>query len=278
MKSVMMKYDAESVRWMGYHTAVKNFFESVASLPNIPGYKGVGSDSQNVKVIYATPSSAFTKYVMPMVNGLTQRPIITFYLSSEETINELAGTPFLINQVYYKEGDDYRRASFRRPLMKSLTYTCNIFTTKMSDCDYILTLLELSCDKFKPYSCRVNGRPTQFYLDNVETGTPTDYEGKKFISSSFVITTPMASIFPAEIETDVDVIKTINTYLSDDTLVIPDNMYSIVEQPLKKDLELYYEKTDSGFILTKDTEIVTGKTYYIINEKYNILNSYIKNS
>ena len=276
MKSVMMKYDAESVRWMGYHTAVKNFFESVASLPNIPGYKGIGSEDQNIKVIYATPSSAFTKYVVPMVNGLTQRPIITFYLSNEETINDLAGTPFLINQVYYKEGDNYKKATFRRPLMKTLTYTCNIFTTKMSDCDYILTLLELSCDKFKPYSCRVNGRPTQFYLDNVETGTPTDYEGKKFISSSFVITTPLASIFPVEIETDVDIIKTVNTYLSDDVLVIPETMYSKVDKPLKKNLRSYYEKTETGYVLTSDDKVVTGKDYYTINEKYNALSDYIE--
>lgn len=276
MKNLMIEYDAESVRWMGYHTALKSFFEAVAGLPNVPSNdeKGFG---KNMKVIYATPSSAFTKHVMPMVNGLVQRPIISYYLSSEETVNEVAGSPFLINNFYYeKEGGGYIKRSFTRPLMKSLTYTCNVFTTKMSDCDYILTLLELNCNKFRPYSCRVNGKPTQFYLDNVETGTPTDYEGKKFISSSFTVTVPLATIAPVEIETDTDIIKTIYTYLSEDVIVIPDEMYSAVENPIKSDLGKYYEKIDSKYVPTADTEIEVGKTYYIKNEKYTVLSEYIK--
>ena len=224
MKNVMIEYDAESVRWMGYHTALKKFFEGVAGLPNVPENEDK-TYGKNVKVIYATPSSAFTKYVIPLVNGLTQRPIITYYLSSEETIDDVSGSPFLIHSIYHvDENGNATKESFTRPLMKSLTYTCNIFTTKMSDCDYLLTLLELACNKFRPYSCRVNGRPAQYYLDNVETGTPTDYEGKKFISSSFVITVPLASIFPSEIETDVDVIKRVNAYLtdSDEVVTVPE--------------------------------------------------------
>lgn len=220
MKNIMIEYDAENVRWMGYHTALKGFFESVAGLPNVPKNEDE-THGKNVKVIYATPSSAFTKYVMPLVNGLTQRPIITFYLSGEETLDEVTGTFALINRYYYKDGDDYKSVSFSRPLMKKLTYKCNIFTTKMSDCDYLLTLLEINCNKFKPFSCKVNGRPAQFYLDGVETGTPTDYEGKKFINSSFEITVPLASIFPAEIETDVGVIKKINSYLYGEVDTIP---------------------------------------------------------
>jgi len=222
MKNVMIEYDAESVRWMGYHMALKKFFESVADLPNVP-VNDEKPFEKNVKVIYATPSSAFTKHVVPLVNGLTQRPIISYYLSSEETLNEVAGTPFLINKFYdVDENGNATKISFTRPLMKSLTYTCNIFTTKMSDCDYLLTLLELNCNKFKPYSCKVNGRPTQFYLDDVETSTPTDYEGKKLISSTFKISTPLASIFPAEIETDSAIIKKINAYLSGEVVTIPD--------------------------------------------------------
>lgn len=272
----MIEYDAESVRWMGYHTALKSFFEAVAGLPNIPANEKDGS-GKNLKVIYATPSSAFTKHVMPMINGLVQRPIISYYLESEETLNEVSGSPFLINRFYYKdENGDFVRKSFTRPLMKSLTYKCNIFTTKMSDCDYVLTLLELNCNKFKPFSCKVNGRPAQFYLDDVETGTPTDYEGKKFINSSFTISVPLAMIAPAEIETDVAVIKTINTYLSDDVLIIPEEMYTAVSSPSEANLASYFEKEDSGFVLTSDTELNNEKTYYVENEKYAVLNKYIE--
>jgi hypothetical protein len=221
MKNVLIEYDAENVRCMGYHTALKGFFESVAGLPNVPKNEDE-THGKNVKVIYATPSSAFAKYVMPLINGVTQRPIITFYLSSEETIDDVSGSPFIIHHLYYNDKDgNMVRESFSRPLMKSLTYTCNIFTTKMSDCDYLLTLLEMACNKFRPFNCRVNGRPAQFYLDGVETGTPTDYEGKKFINSSFKITVPLASVFPSEIETDVDVIKKINAYLADESTTIP---------------------------------------------------------
>lgn len=281
MKNLMIEYDAESVRWMGYHTALKGFFESVAGLPNIPKNEENGY-GKNMKVVYATPSSAFTKYVMPMVNGLVQRPLITYYLSSEEAVNDVGGSPFLINNFYYKgEDGNYIKKSFTRPLMKSLTYTCNIFTTKMSDCDYILTLLELNCNKFKPFSCKVNNKPAQFYLDGVETGTPTDYEGKKFISSSFTMTVPLAMIAPVEIETNVDVIKTIYTYLYDDVLIVPegleserienlkkyikelDEMYCEVNEPLEEKLPEYYEFTEHEFKPTEDRNIVEGKTYYI---------------
>jgi len=226
MKNLLIEYDAENVRWMGYHTALKRFFESVAGLPNVPENEE-SPYGKNVKIIYATPSSAFTKHVIPLVNGLTQRPIISYYLSGEETINDVSGSPFLIHNIYHvDEKGNATKESFTRPLMKSLTYTCNVFTTKMSDCDYLLTLLEMACNKFRPYSCRVNGRPAQYYLDNVETGTPTDYEGKKFISSSFTITVPLASIFPSEIETDVDVIKRINAYLTDEVVTIPEEPVS----------------------------------------------------
>lgn len=270
MKNLMIDYDAESVRWMGYHMALKKFFESVAGLPNIPANEEDGVYGKNVKVIYATPSSAFTKYVMPMINGLTQRPIITYYLSGEETINDVSGSPFLINNFFYEDGHGgYIKKSFTRPLMKSLTYTCNIFTTKMSDCDYILTLLELNCNKFRPFSCRVNNKPTQFYLDNVETGTPTDYEGKKFISSSFTVTVPLAMIAPVEIETNVDVIKSIYAYLSGDTLVIPE-LYLEVKEPVEEDLDKYFEKDGEVFKLTKDTKIVKNKNYYIKNENISL--------
>ena len=278
MKNIMIDYDAESVRWMGYHTALKKFFEEAAGLPNIPENEKEGPYGKNLKVIYATPSSAFTKYVMPMVNGLVQRPIITYYLSGEETLDEVAGSPFLINNFYFKdEKGNYAKRSFTRPLMKSLTYTCNIFTTKMSDCDYILTLLELNCNKFRPFSCKVNNKPAQFYLDNIQTGTPTDYEGKKFISSSFSVTVPLAMVAPVEIETDVDIIKTVYAYLADDVVVVPDEMYSVVEKPVKKDLGKYYEKISGEYKLTEDADVVEGKTYYIKNEKYFALSEYIEN-
>lgn len=276
MNNIILEYDTENIRWMGYHTALKGFFENVAGLPQVPKNEKEGF-GKNIKVVYATPSSAFTKYVIPMVNGLTQRPIITFYLSNEETLETVAGSPFIIHRYYVRnEGEDtFTKTSFTRPLMKSLTYTCNIFTTKMSDCDYMLTLLELRSNKYKPYSCKVNGRPAQFYIDNIKTGTPTDYEGKKFISSSFDVTVPLASIFPAEIETDDTIIKTINAYLSDEVVTVPDEMFSSVAQPKQVELKDYYEKLDGNYVLAEDVEVDPEKTYYIKNEKYLALSKYI---
>lgn len=262
MKNLLIDYNAESVRWMGYHAALKRFFEDTANLPNVP-------DDKNVRVIYATPSSAFTKHVIPLINGQTQRPIISFYLSSEETVQDVAGTPFLINKFYNTdEKGNATKISFSRPLMKSLTYTCNIFTTKMSDCDYLLTLLELRCNKFKPFSCKVNGRPTQFYLDDVETTTPTDYEGKKFISSTFKVSTPLASIFPAEIETDAAVIKNIYSYLTNESVSIPDKTerdeYIVVPESAfpVADASKCYELVDGKYVLTEDLILNPEKTYY----------------
>ena len=49
----MIEYDAENIRWMGYHTALKGFFESVAGLPNVPKNEDE-THGKNVKVVYAT--------------------------------------------------------------------------------------------------------------------------------------------------------------------------------------------------------------------------------
>ena len=208
MRNVMIDYDPINVRWLGYHTALKKFFEDVAGLPNRA--KNTGNTGKNVKVIYATPSSAFAKYVIPTVNGLTQLPILNFHLSSEETLDEISGNAISKFSTYSIDDDgNATKISFNHPLLKKLNYSCNIYATTMSDCDYLLTLLECNCNKYRPFSTKVNGRPAQFYLDNVETGTPVEYEGKKIISSTFTVSVPRAIIMPTEIETDVGVIKKI---------------------------------------------------------------------
>ena len=56
MKNLLIEYDAENVRWMGYHTALKRFFESVAGLPNVPENEE-SPYGKNVKIIYATKCS-----------------------------------------------------------------------------------------------------------------------------------------------------------------------------------------------------------------------------
>lgn len=204
----MIEYDPVNVRWLGYHTALKKFFEDTVGLPTLPENKG--NVGKNVKVIYSTPSSAFSKYVIPTVNGLTQLPVLNFHLSSEETLDEVSGNAITKYSFYSVDSNNKAtKISFNRPLMKRLNYSCNIYATTMADCDYLLTLLECNCNKYRPFSTRVNGRPAQFYLDNVETGTPIEYEGKKIISSTFSVSVPRAIIMPTEIETDVGVIEKI---------------------------------------------------------------------
>lgn len=214
MKNAATEFDMTNIRWMGYHTGLKKFFDNTAKLPNLP--KG----EKNVNVIYSSPSSAFTKYVVPMVNGKTQYPVVSFSLASEETLDEV-GNVFKTYKLYQKEKDgSYTSYSFSQPLIKRLNYKCNIFATKMTDCDYLMTMLECSCNKFKPYSCVVNGRPAQFYLDNVEPSNQVEYEGKKFIKCSFDVYVARAMILPVEIERDEAVIKKITTYLSGETDVM----------------------------------------------------------
>lgn len=211
MKTVLPDdYTTISVRWQSYHMAIKKFLEGVAGLPGIPKEK-------NVKIVYATPSTAYVKQIIPMLNGLTERPIITFYQSSENFVEDGGGgTYFKTFELYNKKEDGgLEKVSFNHPVIKELEYTCDMFTTKMSDADYLLTLLECNCNKYKPYSCKVNGRPAQFYLDDITNETPIAAESgeKKLVHVSFKMRTPWAVIMPVEIETDVAVIEKINTYL-----------------------------------------------------------------
>lgn len=240
MENVLIDYDPINVRWLGYHSALKKFFEDTAALPNRP--KNEENVGKNVKVIYSTPSSAFAKYVIPTVNGLTQLPILNFHLSSEENIDEVSGNAITKYRHYNIDNEgNLTQISFNRPLMKSLNYSCNIYSTTMSECDYILTLLECNCNKYRPFSTRVNGRPAQFYIDNVETGTPIEYEGKKIISSTFSVNVPRAIIMPTDIETDSGIIKRIVLDLlgGEDVSVIPNDKGAEIKTRLAEDIEEY---------------------------------------
>jgi len=190
----------EIARWKNYGLAIKDFFISTCRLPDVPG-------ERNISIVYATPSTAFAKYLIPMINGETARPVITFSLISEETSKD---TPVPFHTV--EQRVDYRKIlKFQSPITKLLTYRCDLFTTTQPEADTLLTQIELSSWENRPYYTKVDGQGTDLFSSGFtnETVLNPSTGKKKVIHHSFNIVIPRAYIFLTR-EEEVGVVETIN--------------------------------------------------------------------
>lgn len=190
----------EISRWKNYGQAIKDFFISTCRLPDVPG-------ERNISIVYATPSTAFAKYIIPIINGESARPVITFSLTGEESVNETPA-PYHTNEIRagYRE-----TVKFQPPILKQLTYRCDLFTTTQSESDTLLTQIELSSWEKRPYYTRVDGQGTDLFSSGFanETVLNPTVGSKKIIHHSFNIVIPRAYIFLTKTE-EVGVIETIN--------------------------------------------------------------------
>lgn len=202
--------DKKNIRWQGYSLALVNFLRDTCSLPGT-------EDDKNTLVYFATPNTAFAKYILPMINGKTIRPVITVAPPTEE-ISDMITSPY----VYYNVKGDTNRKSykFNYPIIKELTYNCLLFSVTMEQADLMLMKLEASSNKYKPYCVRIGNRTAEYYVDGItfDSNINTGSGETKVIQYSFTVKVPRAVIFTAEENTNTAIVKDINVVVGDDKM------------------------------------------------------------
>jgi len=209
MKNVFLKDRfGESERWLRYHKEVASFLKGYCVLPDLEKEK-------NVKVIYASPNSAYVKYIVPMLNGQSETPILTFLLESEEMTQDIA--PFMrANTITSRDSNgNLVLNKIKHPIIKSLRYTCNLFTNTKTQADLLLTRMELECNSFLPFNIKVNNKNSQLYMKDVKNDSQINISvGEKRVeTSSFTIEIPRAYISQTEVVSNADEIKEIKAYI-----------------------------------------------------------------
>lgn len=194
----------ENTRWVSYGKAVAVFLETFGKLVDVP-------EERNTTVAYATPSTAWAKNIIPMINGETKRPFISFSLTSEESVNETSLVYPYFHTPIKDENGNIRMFKFRAPIIKELTYKCDVFASTRSEIDMILNNIEFQAWEKRPYYTKVNGRGTEIIMKNISDATELNPNqgALKIQHCSFELIILRAMIFPAE-EEEVGVIKKIN--------------------------------------------------------------------
>ena len=111
---------------------------------------------------------SFVKHITPLINGQTEKPVLTYVLESEEMIDNVG--PFM-NPVSFYFTESRTKAEMKHPIIKELNYTCNLFTKTMTQADAILTRLEMECNTFRPYIIKVNNKTSDIYLSEIKNNT-----------------------------------------------------------------------------------------------------------
>lgn len=184
---------------------LKSFLEKHSQIPDV-------HKDKNTTVVYATPKSAYAKYIIPMINGRATVPVISFTLT-EETDYPNVGSMY---PVYSMKGDTEREElRFRHPIMKSLKYKCDLYTLTIRESDTILTQLEHFSNARRPYYTKVDGQGVEYYLKDITIETVLNPESgnNKIIHNSFTIEVPQAKLFLVEKE-EIGIVKEIKTKVS----------------------------------------------------------------
>lgn len=122
---------------------------------------------ENTKVFYTTPSKAFARFIVPVINGSNLSPTITFHLTSQEiNMNEMPGG-FFKHFKYSNKNDLWE--SHRTPLPFTLTYRVTMWAARQSDMDILKYQAITSAPFNKKYVDIVDG---QFM--ELESKMPTD--------------------------------------------------------------------------------------------------------
>lgn len=192
-------------RWLGYHKEIKDFLSNYAVLSDLEKEK-------NVKVVYSSPSNAFVKHITPLINGQTEKPVLTYVLESEEMIDNVG--PFM-NPVSFYFTESRTKAEMKHPIIKELNYTCNLFTKTMTQADAILTRLEMECNTFRPYIIKVNNKTSDIYLSEIKNNTNINVGAgeNRLIFYSFNIKVPRAYISPVEVTNNIPIVDEVKTYI-----------------------------------------------------------------
>lgn len=143
-----------------YSIALKNWL-----IENL--YLSRYNDDENVTVSYMTPAKAFSKTVLPVINGQPLRPTIAFHLSDtpySQNENHLGW----VSQNVYVSGSNVTK-QVDAPQIRSLIYSLLLYTTLQSDMDILLYELLISAAPNKKGYKTVDGQWME-----IKAGDPRD--------------------------------------------------------------------------------------------------------
>lgn len=197
MENVYFEDMSGPIRWQKYHKAIFTFLKQFSSLPKV-------EEDRNTQVHYASLDSPYIDKMKEIVNGVGTKPLLVFKLADEKMLSYTV--PFMVPFLYFQKNNNNGFDSYKAqsPIMKELTYDCALLTTNEKEAYYILDRIEFASNSFKHYETKVNGSPTQLYVENVKDETQINISAgdKRKYLYSFTIRIPKAIMQIQETEKD----------------------------------------------------------------------------
>lgn len=202
---------SEHFWFMNYSLSVRNFLRKALYLSAYPADK-------NVEVYYATPPRAFTRFVIPVINGATLHPTITFRLATTEraanqTPNGFAKQSIIIGDNRYRE--------VRHPLVYELNYRATCWVTRQADMDILMYQATVAAPFNRKYAVKVDGQWAELEVANITDETNLDPGEAQDVSRRFAfdIKIPRAYL-PLDYVDHTGIIKRVDISLEDKNFIL----------------------------------------------------------
>lgn len=145
--------------FLPYSLEVKNFLIENMYLSSRP-------EDQNVAVFYTTPARAFSKFIVPVINGSNLNPTVTFHLTSHVPAPNQTPGGYFVKYQQSKENEEVWETN-RHPLPYELNYRVTMWTTRQSDADILLYQAMTAAPFNRKYAKIVEGQWMDLEVTNV---------------------------------------------------------------------------------------------------------------
>lgn len=142
-----MAKPSEFTLFLQYGKEVKKYLKNNLYLDRYP-------EDENVNVFYASPPRAFVKFIVPVINGSTINPVVTFYLAGME----YAQGENLLGFVKETSVSGNTYTEQFAPLIFKLTYKVNIFTSNEIDADILQYQALAKAPVNRPHAFGIDGQ------------------------------------------------------------------------------------------------------------------------
>jgi len=168
--------------FVSYGKKTKEFLKKVFYLNRYP-------EDENVDVNYATPSRAFAKYLVPVMNGGNLNPTITFFLES----TEYSENENLLGYVKeFKTVSDKARM-VPAPIIYKLNYKVTILAANPVDCDRMAYQALAYARKNNKMALFFDGQWIEWYSHSLNNESVADPGLEDLlVKKTFTITIPRA--------------------------------------------------------------------------------------
>lgn len=147
--------------FLPYSIEVKNFLKETLYLSAYP-------DDKNVSVYYTTPARAFSKFIVPVINGSNLNPTVTFNLVSHQAAPGQMPGGYFEKYEKSKINEDVWE-TLRHPLPYELNYRVTCWLTRQSDADILMYQAMTAAPFNRKYAKIVEGQWMDIEVLNVQS-------------------------------------------------------------------------------------------------------------